>query len=581
MTYGLVDVFIQAKHFLAVRNDDANGWIKARSTRLIKQGIKADAKPLDEVLKIWFPEKIQEDRLLEFIPKPGADEEPHLSWHMTNSTTAGIDNFYIPLSQRGKGAGRIYYQQWEKGLPPVVQHIELWAKNADAVKFWMKLGFVFKYPHLQDDEDNGMMKKDRTLSEALNMIADYVIKDDKTYRTFVDDGKKWSSRETDGKIFPDYQSAEQKKNELQKQFPKRRFFTQMVGNLSEDRPGQRPPIRRDRFTPPPPPEEKGKLLYFPTLLKAIVWDIDTNGNKSIKDILPFESNVSLEDAQKLVGEWYPDERYVTFEKYRRGVGWKWAAGYSSKNLTETIKTPLFFLRVTMDPDRDLHRDFSCHVDDWRKEPEHNLKKSQKALQDPDTKLWCINPELGLSAFACHDEPSFVKAMKRLEIYAPERVAVFRSNDYDLNAGHDDEDVFRDGEFIDWIDWDGTWNDLLDLVNVSINESQESSPTLYHGTSPESAQSLVTNGWQPNKHPRGGNMGDPRYLYLTTGIEDAKWFAKGSVVEVKAPLEHLIPDPEDASADTVEEELTVSKRTGLPAKLALTRPLGPEHFRIVK
>src|SRR6185437_8663979 len=63
----------------------------------------------------------------------------------------------------------------------------------------------------------------------LNRVAPYVIKDHKTYRTFVDDGKRWSMRETDGKIFPDYQSAEQKIDELRKLFPKRHFFSQEVG----------------------------------------------------------------------------------------------------------------------------------------------------------------------------------------------------------------------------------------------------------------------------------------------------------------------------------------------------------------
>ena len=67
-----------------------------------------------------------------------------------------------------------------------------------------------------------------SVDESLNVTADYVIKDDKTYRTFVGDGKRWSMRETDGQVFPDYRSAERKRDELQRQFPKRRFFTQMV-----------------------------------------------------------------------------------------------------------------------------------------------------------------------------------------------------------------------------------------------------------------------------------------------------------------------------------------------------------------
>jgi hypothetical protein len=111
-------------------------------------------------------------------------------------------------------------------------------------------------------------------------------------------------------------------------------------------------------------------------------------------------------------------------------------------------------------------------------------------------------------------------------------------------------------------------------------------TLYHGTTPDAAQSLVTRGWQPNQWGRGGNMGQTRYLYLTTGIEDAEWFANekgaGTVVAVvNVPLAYLISDPEDAMTETVEDELASAARLGLPAKLALIRPLGPEHFRIVR
>lgn len=61
-----------------------------------------------------------------------------------------------------------------------------------------------------------------------NPVANYVIKDQKTYRTFVDNDKRWSVREADGKIFPDYHSAELKIAELRKLFPKRRFFSQEV-----------------------------------------------------------------------------------------------------------------------------------------------------------------------------------------------------------------------------------------------------------------------------------------------------------------------------------------------------------------
>lgn len=144
-----------------------------------------------------------------------------------------------------------------------------------------------------------------------------------------------------------------------------------------------------------------------------------------------------------------------------------------RRFMETVQTlneaarMLFFLRNTTDPERDLGRGFSCHVDGWRKTPEHNPSALRKPLQDPDTKLWCVDPELGLSSFACWDEPSFARAMKEIEIYAVEpEIAVFRSMDYDLHAGADGEDVFRDGEFVGFIEWGSSWTDLLTVVEDS-------------------------------------------------------------------------------------------------------------------
>jgi RNA:NAD 2''-phosphotransferase len=108
-------------------------------------------------------------------------------------------------------------------------------------------------------------------------------------------------------------------------------------------------------------------------------------------------------------------------------------------------------------------------------------------------------------------------------------------------------------------------------------------TLYHGTTAENAELLLEHGWEPNKVSGGGNCGQSRYLYLSTGYEDALWFAeqKGSdiVLEVSdIPLDHLRVDPEDGVYDTVEEEM--SSPGGFPGKLVLTRPLEASRFRRV-
>jgi hypothetical protein len=122
------------------------------------------------------------------------------------------------------------------------------------------------------------------------------------------------------------------------------------------------------------------------------------------------------------------------------------------------------------------------------------------------------------------------------------------------------------------------NDLRHWMTLC--EATNMAPTLYHGTCEDDAQALLRNGWQPNTRPRGGNLGQTRYLYLSTGLEDALWFAqqKGCdtvLAVINAPLDHLQVDPEDGTGDTLEQELSLSH--DLPGKVVLIRSLGPEHF----
>lgn len=125
--------------------------------------------------------------------------------------------------------------------------------------------------------------------------------------------------------------------------------------------------------------------------------------------------------------------------------------------------------------------------------------------------------------------------------------------------------------------------IRDIINI-INESIEKTYILYHGTCEDNAKSLIQNGWQPNSGNRGGNMGQTRYLYLTSGTEDALWFAQekgcNTIVEVSnIPESYLIVDPEDGVADNVHDE--INNQFNLPGKVALTKSLDKSHFRIIK
>jgi len=123
---------------------------------------------------------------------------------------------------------------------------------------------------------------------------------------------------------------------------------------------------------------------------------------------------------------------------------------------------------------------------------------------------------------------------------------------------------------------------IDLVESMENKTV---PVLYHGTCEENALSIVKNGWQPKSGTRGANMGQTRFLYLSTGYEDALWFAneKGcnTVLRVKnVPYDFLIVDPEDGIRHTVEDELNCPSKSGYPGKVALTKTLSANHFEIM-
>lgn len=107
-------------------------------------------------------------------------------------------------------------------------------------------------------------------------------------------------------------------------------------------------------------------------------------------------------------------------------------------------------------------------------------------------------------------------------------------------------------------------------------------TLYHGTTADSAELLMQNGWQPNSFASGSQCGQSRYLYLTTQPEDALWFAneKGAetVLEIKdVPYSMLKVDPEDGTGDTIEEE--VGSPYGMPGKVVLTKAIDASAFEL--
>lgn len=58
--YGLVDVFVRTKRWMAVRSDDARHWIPAKGSRALWKIARTEGKSLDAVLATWPPKVTDE-----------------------------------------------------------------------------------------------------------------------------------------------------------------------------------------------------------------------------------------------------------------------------------------------------------------------------------------------------------------------------------------------------------------------------------------------------------------------------------------------------------------------------------------
>lgn len=133
---------------------------------------------------------------------------------------------------------------------------------------------------------------------------------------------------------------------------------------------------------------------------------------------------------------------------------------------------------------------------------------------------------------------------------------------------------------------------MKYIKLYENYNEEDTVDLYHGTSKYSAEHFIKNGWNiPLYNFSGANGGQSKYLYLTSEIDDAMWFAqeKGedTIIKVKnIPISYLIFDPEDGDYDrevykTVENAVrSIKNGIPFPIKLTLTKPLDSKHFEIV-
>lgn len=146
---------------------------------------------------------------------------------------------------------------------------------------------------------------------------------------------------------------------------------------------------------------------------------------------------------------------------------------------------MYFLRYTSEPERDLARGWSCYVHGWARD-EDAVKRYYEYFKipvgernpkyDEIDNLWCVIPEEGLSAYGFYDEESFEIARENVGAYYGfgesqnmSGPALFKSNNYKIGAGSDEEDVFLGGTFLGFLSPDAEWEDFMTSLDTSVPE----------------------------------------------------------------------------------------------------------------
>ena len=118
-----------------------------------------------------------------------------------------------------------------------------------------------------------------------------------------------------------------------------------------------------------------------------------------------------------------------------------------------------------------------------------------------------------------------------------------------------------------------------LEYITEANSESKIYVLYHGTTTASAENLLKNGWRPDSWCQGNQCGQTKYLYLTNEPENAEWYAQekdsGVVLKVLVDKNNLKVDPEDGTADNIEDELSL--KYGLPGSVVAVGPIPKENF----
>ena len=137
-----------------------------------------------------------------------------------------------------------------------------------------------------------------------------------------------------------------------------------------------------------------------------------------------------------------------------------------------LRKYIYFVRYTNSPLEDLEVGFSCNggclVKEFNKAVscQKNFGVVSTPKYDKYKKLWCYDPEIGLTGFGFDNEVEYEFAMRRMyDIICEESMGLFKSDDYDYHAGLNYEDVFRNGIFLGFINVDMSYEDIVKKYNI--------------------------------------------------------------------------------------------------------------------
>lgn len=147
---------------------------------------------------------------------------------------------------------------------------------------------------------------------------------------------------------------------------------------------------------------------------------------------------------------------------------------------------MFFLRWTSDPDADVKRNFSGHMQAWYETKADAFQDYNSRIEDgrfvpyppredKQTGMWNSEPEWGLSGYGFDSEGTFVKALSDIKDIAwhhkdalRQELFVFKSDLFKRGDGFDGEDVFKDATAYEHVGEEITY----EKINEMFSEQQQ-------------------------------------------------------------------------------------------------------------